>query len=56
MGWTYRNLIRPALFARESEAIHNQTLAILGGLVVASLTLLTWGRLQRWRAKRAIND
>ncbi|HAM73685.1 MAG TPA: dihydroorotate dehydrogenase (quinone) [Verrucomicrobiales bacterium] len=30
MGWTYRNLIRPALFARESEAIHNQTLAILG--------------------------
>ncbi|NCV01524.1 MAG: hypothetical protein EBV53_10115 [Proteobacteria bacterium] len=33
-----------------------QTLAILGGLVVASLTLLTWGRLQRWRAKRAIEE
>ena len=33
-----------------------QTLAILGGLVVASLTLLTWGRLQRWRSKRAIEE
>ncbi len=30
-----------------------QTLAILGGLVVASLTLLAWGKFQSWRAKRA---
>jgi dihydroorotate dehydrogenase len=30
MGWTYRNVIRPVLFARESEAIHNQTLQALG--------------------------
>ena len=30
MSWLYRNLIRPALFSQESEAIHNRTLAALG--------------------------
>ncbi len=30
MSWWYRNCIRPALFAQESEAIHNRTLATLG--------------------------
>lgn len=29
MSWFYRNLIRPALFAQDSEAIHNRTLAAL---------------------------
>lgn len=29
MSWLYRNLVRPALFAQDSEAIHNQTLAAL---------------------------
>ncbi len=33
-----------------------QTLAVLACLVVASLTLLAWGRVQRWRANRAIED
>src|SRR5688572_12844948 len=30
MSWVYRNLIRPSLFARESEEIHEQTLQTLG--------------------------
>jgi dihydroorotate dehydrogenase len=30
MSWFYRTLIRPALFAQESEEIHNRTLAVLG--------------------------
>ncbi len=30
MSWCYRNLIRPVLFAQESEAIHNFTLGALG--------------------------
>ena len=30
MSWFYRTLIRPALFAHESEEIHNRTLAALG--------------------------
>src|SRR5581483_1612798 len=30
MSWLYRNLIRPALFTQDSEAIHNRTLAALG--------------------------
>jgi dihydroorotate dehydrogenase len=30
MSWLYRTLIRPALFAQESEEIHNRTLAVLG--------------------------
>ena len=29
MSWFYRSLIRPALFAQDSEAIHNRTLAAL---------------------------
>lgn len=33
-----------------------QTLAILGGLVVASLALLAWDRFQRWRTTRADQD
>lgn len=30
MSWFYRTIVRPALFAHESEAIHNRTLATLG--------------------------
>lgn len=30
MSWFYRTIIRPALFAQESEEIHNRTLATLG--------------------------
>lgn len=30
MSWFYRTFIRPALFAQESEEIHNRTLAALG--------------------------
>jgi dihydroorotate dehydrogenase len=30
MSWFYRTLIRPALFAQESEEIHNRTLVALG--------------------------
>jgi len=30
MPWFYENLIRPALFCRDSEQIHNDTLSILG--------------------------
>ena len=30
MSWFYRTFVRPALFAQESEAIHNRTLAALG--------------------------
>ena len=30
MSWFYRHLIRPVLFAQDSEAIHNRTLASLG--------------------------
>ena len=30
MSWFYRTFLRPALFAQESEAIHNRTLAALG--------------------------
>ena len=30
MSWFYRTLLRPVLFAQESEAIHNFTLAALG--------------------------
>jgi len=30
MSWFYRSFIRPALFAQESEEIHNQTLRALG--------------------------
>lgn len=30
MSWFYRTVIRPALFAQESEEIHNRTLAALG--------------------------
>ena len=30
MSWCYRNCIRPALFTRDSETIHNQTIAFLG--------------------------
>lgn len=30
MSWFYRTLLRPALFAQDSEAIHNRTLATLG--------------------------
>jgi len=30
MSWFYRTFIRPALFAHESEEIHNRTLAALG--------------------------
>ena len=30
MSWFYRTLLRPVLFAQESEAIHNLTLAALG--------------------------
>jgi len=30
MSWGYRAFVRPALFAQESEAIHNRTLAALG--------------------------
>ena len=29
MSWFYRSLIRPALFAHDSEAVHNRTLAAL---------------------------
>jgi dihydroorotate dehydrogenase len=29
MSWCYRTFIRPALFTRDSEAIHNQTIAML---------------------------
>ncbi|MFM8470914.1 MAG: quinone-dependent dihydroorotate dehydrogenase [Limisphaerales bacterium] len=29
MSWFYRSLIRPALFAHDSEAVHNRTLATL---------------------------
>lgn len=32
MSWLYRHVIRPALFAQESESIHNQTLSALGWL------------------------
>jgi dihydroorotate dehydrogenase len=30
MSWFYRTFVRPALFAQDSEEIHNQTLAALG--------------------------
>src|SRR5262245_12497851 len=30
MSWFYRALIRPALFAQDSEEIHNRTLTTLG--------------------------
>ena len=30
MGWAYRTLIRPALFAQDSEQIHQRTLRALG--------------------------
>jgi dihydroorotate dehydrogenase len=30
MSWFYRTLVRPALFAQDSEEIHNRTLATLG--------------------------
>lgn len=30
MSWCYRRLLRPALFAQDSEAIHNRTIAALG--------------------------
>src|SRR5688572_33149712 len=30
MSWFYRALVRPALFAQDSEEIHNQTLKSLG--------------------------
>jgi dihydroorotate dehydrogenase len=30
MSWFYRTFVRPALFAQESEEIHNRTLAVLG--------------------------
>jgi dihydroorotate dehydrogenase len=30
MSWSYRNFIRPALFALDSEEIHNRTLRLLG--------------------------
>lgn len=30
MSWFYRNCLRPALFAQDSEEIHNRTLAALG--------------------------
>lgn len=29
MGWIYRNLVRPVLFSRESETVHNETIAVL---------------------------
>lgn len=29
MSWFYRNLIRPALFLQDSEAIHNRTIRAL---------------------------
>jgi len=29
VSWLYRNLIRPALFAQDSEAVHNRTVATL---------------------------
>jgi dihydroorotate dehydrogenase len=32
MTWFYRNLVRPALFSQDSEAIHNRTVAGLGRL------------------------
>ena len=32
MSWFYRKLIRPALFAQDSEEIHNRTLSALGWL------------------------
>src|SRR6266513_4619958 len=32
MSWIYRDLIRPALFSLDSEAIHNRTLNALGWL------------------------
>src|SRR5579862_8551485 len=32
MSWFYRTLIRPTLFAQESEDIHNWTIAALGYL------------------------
>ena len=30
MGWLYKNLLRPALFAQDSEIIHDRTLRALG--------------------------
>jgi dihydroorotate dehydrogenase len=30
MSWCYRHVVRPALFAQDSEAIHNRTLTVLG--------------------------
>ncbi|HVY69528.1 MAG TPA: dihydroorotate dehydrogenase (quinone), partial [Verrucomicrobiae bacterium] len=30
MSWLYRTFIRPPLFSRDSEEIHNRTLAALG--------------------------
>src|SRR5262245_59770852 len=30
MGWLYRNVVRPILFTRESEEVHNMTLTSLG--------------------------
>src|SRR5688572_490262 len=30
MSWFYRACVRPALFAQDSEAIHDRTLAVLG--------------------------
>lgn len=32
MSWLYRSLIRPALFAHDSEAVHNRTLAALAAI------------------------
>ena len=32
MSWFYRTFLRPALFAQDSEDIHNRTLAALGGV------------------------
>jgi dihydroorotate dehydrogenase len=32
MSWLYRHCVRPALFAQDSEAIHNFTLRMLGGV------------------------
>ena len=29
MGWLYRNVVRPVLFTRDSEIIHNETIALL---------------------------
>jgi dihydroorotate dehydrogenase len=37
MSWCYRRLIRPLLFAQDSESIHNRTIAALAGVSRSSV-------------------